>query len=148
MAYAVGQSQFEWLADHKKQQAWFNSYMASRREGKPNWFDVYPVQDLIKDAFRHEHIYVENSDVPTDDAARSDEEENVFLVDVGGNKGHDLIKFKNIFGSRAPGKLVLQDLPSIIKQDGALANAAGIETMGYNFMDPQPVKGMCLCSRI
>ena len=74
MQWAVGQSQFEWLASNKDQQALFNSYMASRRQGRPMWFDTYPVGRLLGHA------------VPYEDT--------VFLVDVGGNQGHDLCRFR------------------------------------------------------
>ncbi|CAG7983320.1 unnamed protein product [Penicillium olsonii] len=116
MQYAVGQSQFEWLASNPKQQRLFNSYMTSRREGRPMWFNVYPVERL----FGH--------GVPFEDTT--------FLVDVGGNQGHDLGKFRQEY-SHLPGRLVLQDLPEVVK--GAACD--GVEVMGHNFLDPQPVKG-------
>lgn len=114
----MGQSQFEWLATHKKQQTLFNSYMASRREGRPPWFHVYPVERLLGHA------------VPYEDT--------VFLVDIGGNQGHDLSHFRQKY-NHLPGKLVLQDLPGVV--DGVSGHEAGFEVMGYNFLDPQPIKG-------
>ena len=39
---------------------------------------------------------------------------DILLVDVGGGKGHDLIKFSTKYPS-ARGRLVLQDLPSVIQ---------------------------------
>lgn len=119
MQWAVGQSQFEWLGQRTHHQALFNSYMASRREGKPNWFDVYPVGRLISHA----------SGLPKTD---------VFLVDVGGNQGHDLAKFRTKY-PRTPGRLVLQDLPAVLASGAPIE---GVEVMGYSFLDPQPVKGM------
>jgi hypothetical protein len=118
MQWAVGQSQFEWLASHPEQQKLFNSYMASRREGKPMWFDVYPVERLL------------GHGVPYEDTT--------FLVDVGGNKGHDLRKFRKQYG-HLPGKLVLQDLPDVVK--GVSDRDTAIDVMGHSFLDPQPVKG-------
>lgn len=117
MQWAVGQSQFEWLANNKEHQTLFNSYMASRRQGRPMWFDVYPVERLMGPA------------VPYEDT--------VFLVDIGGNQGHDLSRFRQKY-SHLPGKLVLQDLPKVV--DG-VSGQEGIDVMGYSFMDPQPVKG-------
>ncbi|CAG8937812.1 unnamed protein product [Penicillium salamii] len=121
MQWAVGQSQFEWLASHPEQQRLFNSYMTSRRDGRPMWFDVYPVERLL------------GHGVPFKDTT--------FLVDVGGNQGHDLTKFRREYG-HLPGRLVLQDLPDVVS--GALGvskDADGIEVMAYSFLDPQPVKG-------
>lgn len=118
MQWAVGQSQFEWLSSHKNQQTLFNSYMASRREGRPLWFDVYPVERLLGHA------------VPYEDT--------VFLVDIGGNQGHDLSRFRQKY-SHLPGKIVLQDLPEVVK--GVSGRESGIEVMGHNFLDPQPIQG-------
>jgi hypothetical protein len=118
MQWAVGQSQFEWLASHPEQQKLFNSYMASRREGRPMWFDVYPVERLL------------GHGVPYKDT--------IFLVDVGGNQGHDLSKFRRKYG-HLPGRLVLQDLPDVI--NGVSGHDAAIHVMGHSFLDPQPVKG-------
>jgi hypothetical protein len=118
MQWAVGQSQFEWLSSHPEQQELFNSYMASRREGKPMWYDIYPVERL----FGHSVPY----------------KDTVFLVDIGGNQGHDLGKFRREYG-HLPGRMVLQDLPNVV--EGVDGESAGIEVMGYNFMDAQPVKG-------
>lgn len=118
MQWAVGQSQFEWLASNKDQQALFNSYMASRRQGRPMWFDTYPVGRLLGQA------------VPYEDT--------VFLVDVGGNQGHDLCRFRQEY-PHLPGKLILQDLPKVV--EGVSGQESGVEVMGYSFLDPQPVRG-------
>lgn len=118
MQWAVGQSQFEWLANNKSHQALFNSYMASRRQGRPMWFDVYPVERLLGPA------------TPCEDS--------VFLVDIGGNQGHDLSRFRQQY-SHLPGRMVLQDLPKVV--DGVSGREAGIDVMGYSFLDPQPVRG-------
>ena len=96
MQWAVGQSQFEWLASNKGQQTFFNSYMASRRQGRPMWFDVYPVERLLGNA------------VP--------DENTVFLVNVGGNIGHDVSRFRQWF-SHLAGRLIVQDLSKVA--DGA-----------------------------
>ena len=121
MQWAVGQSQFEWLAQRKLSQTRFNSYMASRRQGKPSWFDTFPVERLSRTA------------VARDDA--------VFLVDVGGNQGHDLVRFRKRFPS-VPGRVVLQDLPKVVASAAVSSvREDSVEIMGYSFFDPQPVKG-------
>jgi hypothetical protein len=114
MRWTVGQSQFEWLAQRRHQQVLFNSYMSSRRQGKPNWFDLYPVERLM---------------VPPMD------ENSVLLVDVGGNQGHDLVRFRERYPD-IPGRLLLQDLPAVVAGHAW----EGIESMAYSFLDPQPVK--------
>ncbi|KAJ5259610.1 hypothetical protein N7478_012591 [Penicillium angulare] len=115
MQWAVGKSQFEWLAENKKHQSLFNSYMSSRREGRPNWFDVYPMDRLSEGADLHPDA--------------------IFLVDIGGNQGHDLQALSNR-KSDICGQLVLQDLPRIVSN----VDRPGIKTMGYSFLDPQPIK--------
>ncbi|KAJ5948392.1 hypothetical protein N7466_001407 [Penicillium verhagenii] len=115
MQWAVGKSQFEWLSENKNQQLLFNSYMSSRREGKPNWFDVYPVSRLFDGA------------ICTPEAP--------FLLDIGGNEGYELSRFLTRF-SDPPGRLILQDLPTMVSK----VDRNGIETMAYSFLDPQPVK--------
>lgn len=119
MQWAVGESQFEWLASHTDHQDLFNSYMASRRQGRPMWYDVYPVERLLGHAMPYE--------------------DTVFLVDVGGNQGHDLSRFSQKY-RHLPGRLVLQDQPQVVAGVTGCAES-GIEVMGYNFLDPQPVKG-------
>ncbi|EPS31670.1 hypothetical protein POX_d06137 [Penicillium oxalicum] len=118
MRWVVGQSQFEWLADHRDQQARFNSYMASRRQGRPMWFDTYPVERLL------------DTVQPFAD--------NVLLVDIGGNQGHDLTQFRKTY-PHVPGRLVLQDLPEVVNK--SLCSGPSIEVMPYNFLDAQPVRG-------
>lgn len=62
------------------------------------------------------------------------------LVDIGGGWGHDLIAFHEKYPTRGTrGRLVLQDLPSVIKDTGA--PLSGVEAMGYDFFTEQPVKG-------
>ncbi|KKK13220.1 putative O-methyltransferase, partial [Aspergillus rambellii] len=117
MCWAVGQSQFEWLAEHRHQQVLFNSYMSSRRQGKPNWFDVYPVERLGEPS--------------------ATQEDEVLVVDVGGNQGHDLIRFRERYPD-LKGRLVLQDLPAVV---AGCCSSEIIEPMAYSFLDPQPIKG-------
>ncbi|CAG8332384.1 unnamed protein product [Penicillium salamii] len=116
-ANPLSQSQFDFLAHQKDQKKPVNSYMASHGQDRPMWFDIYPVQRLMGDA------------TPFG---------GPFLVDVGGNQGHDLIQFGQKF-KYLPGKLILQDLPN--KLSRLSGHDLGIEIMPHNFMDPQPVKG-------
>ncbi|KAF7718575.1 Demethylsterigmatocystin 6-O-methyltransferase [Penicillium ucsense] len=118
MRWAVGQSQFEWLATHRDQQARFNSYMASRRQGRPTWFDTYPVSRLL------------NAKQPLD--------KSVLIVDIGGNQGYDLAQFRKAY-PHLRGRLVLQDLPDVVKQTPC--SEPSIEVVSYSFLDKQPVRG-------
>ncbi|OJJ96619.1 hypothetical protein ASPACDRAFT_1890997 [Aspergillus aculeatus ATCC 16872] len=120
MKWAVGASQFEWLAAHQPRQQRFNSYMASRRAGKPEWFEIYPVARLTDPSLPPLH---------------EDDPEAVLIVDVGGNQGHDLLAFQARYAD-LPGRRVLQDLPKVVKWDVG----RGIEAMGCSFLEEQVVK--------
>jgi hypothetical protein len=127
MQWAVGVSQFQWLAQNQTRQARFNSYMSSRRQGRQPWFEFYPVYErLIEGANAHPNW--------KDDLKRAG---IPLLIDIGGNQGHDLKWFKSTFHD-APGRLILQDLPNVVLPQSL---PEGIETMGYSFFDPQPVQG-------
>lgn len=128
MRWATGQSQFEWLEERPGQQARFNALMASRREGQARWFDIYPVERLLRS-------------IPSfgDGAAKKDG--NVFMVDIGGNEGHDLLWFLERY-PYFQGRLILQDLPTVVARNEIQLERKGVEVMGYNFFEQQPVKGM------
>ena len=93
--------------------------MEGYREGRPPWIDLFPAKEVVCDGDRG-----------TDD---------VLLIDIGGNLGHDLMTFKNGFPD-VTGRLILQDLPNVIATVSPETSGA-IETMGYDFFTEQPVKG-------
>ncbi|PLN79648.1 S-adenosyl-L-methionine-dependent methyltransferase [Aspergillus taichungensis] len=104
--------------------AQFNSLMSTYHHGRPSWTDegFYPVQECLIDGAITEH----------NDA--------VFLVDVGGNKGHDLERFHAKYPS-APGRLVLQDQPSVLADLSSSHGTKPFEPMAHDFFTPQPVRG-------
>lgn len=65
-------------------------------------------------------------------------EDDVLIVDVGGNKGHDLEEFKSKWPN-APGRLVLQDQPHVLVDIQSLDPA--IEPMVHDFFTEQTLKG-------
>lgn len=79
----------------------------------------YPVQDKLIQGARHGR-------------------DEALLVDVGGNKGHDLEEFITKWPD-CPGRLVLQDLPHVIND--AVSLHPSIEPMVHDFFTEQPVKG-------
>lgn len=148
MKWAVGKSQFEWLAERPKHQQMFDSYMSSRRQGKKEWFEVYPF---------HERLLTNTPKRQQSGDRSNKQEQEAFIVDIGGNQGHNLQRLaeKNrkgttmsgnmngnhtLEGAGVPGPLILQDLPAIIAKAPQIE---GVEQMGYSFFDPQPVKGEC-----
>ncbi|KAJ5474461.1 hypothetical protein N7475_004027 [Penicillium sp. IBT 31633x] len=100
--------------------AQFNNLMSAYHQGRPSWMDgnFYPVQSLI-------------------DGAKTGEDD-VFIVDVGGNKGHDLEEFV-LKWPNTPGKLILQDQPHVLKDIKSLN--PGIKPMVHDFYLEQPIKG-------
>ncbi|KAJ5587182.1 uncharacterized protein N7459_002947 [Penicillium hispanicum] len=107
--------------DYPDLAAQFNNLMSAYHQGRPSWMDAgfYPVQErLIK-------------------GTKTGENE-VLIVDVGGNKGHDLEEFTQKW-PQATGRLVLQDQQEVISGIQSLNSA--IEPMVHDFFTEQPVKG-------
>lgn len=101
----------------------FGSMMTAWSVGRPRWMQeaYYPVQErLVKGS---------KQDDNDDDA--------VFLVDVGGGRGHDLEGLKQAHPN-IKGRLILQDRPEVV----SLAELSpGLEKMVHDFNTPQPIKG-------
>ena len=64
----------------------------------------------------------------------------VFLVDIGGGKGHDLQELHRKY-LKLPGKLVLQDLREVVEEAKSSGLDQKIVTMEHDFFTPQPIKG-------
>lgn len=111
----------------------FASMMDVWSMGRQRWFDAdyYPVAERL----------IKGAEMSRPDA--EDSGENVFLVDVGGGTGHDVTGLRTAFGSKIPGRLVLQDRPEIIEH--AQVNDRD-EKMAHDFLTEQPVKGSSTAS--
>ena len=123
-----GQTFFEWgMANggDPPMTALFGMMLSAWGKGRPQWMDVgyYPVQERLLES------------------ARSGGNQ-VFMVDVGGNNGHDLIHFKEKWND-LPGRLLLQDVEHVVERVKADAKIEreGIEVQVHDFFTPQPVKG-------
>ncbi|KAF9884389.1 hypothetical protein FE257_001789 [Aspergillus nanangensis] len=117
--YAHGTKEhfFSWLSHHPADQEAFNSVMTMNRQvGESEWFEIFPVEERLQ--------------VSTD---------RTLIVDIGGGVGHDMLTFNQKF-PHLPGKLVVQDIPSVIG-DIKSPLPEGIDAMTYDMFDPQPVKG-------
>ncbi|KAJ3942046.1 uncharacterized protein N0V96_007535 [Colletotrichum fioriniae] len=112
---------FSWLAANHPYEMQFAQHMGAYRQGRPSWMDegIYPVKERLVDGFH-------------------DSQDNVLLVDVGGSFGHDIDEFRRKHPD-APGRLVVQDLPTVINQIEKLDDK--IERMGHDFFTEQPIKG-------
>ncbi|PYH68482.1 O-methyltransferase [Aspergillus vadensis CBS 113365] len=119
-AYGTDKDLFTWVNElgYGKH---LNDYLSGYNLGRRWWIhpDVYPVKERL----------INGADPSLD---------SPFLVDIGGNVGHDLERFRAAFPD-VPGKLILQDLPMMIGQIKDLHSS--IVRMEYDFHDEQPVKG-------
>ncbi|KAL9627062.1 MAG: hypothetical protein Q9204_006834, partial [Flavoplaca sp. TL-2023a] len=75
----------------------FNDFMATRRQGRQRWYDIYSVGQELSASLSNADTYTPG-------------ESNVLLVDVGGNRGHDLVELRAKYPDLV-GKMILQDLP-------------------------------------
>jgi hypothetical protein len=109
---------FQWMGENPKHLAYFNDYMALRRQAELSWLMVYPVAEEVKDW----------------DAADG---EKAIYVNIGGGIGHQCKQFKEKYPD-LPGRVILQDLPH------SIANALpspGVENLQHDLFQPQPIKG-------
>lgn len=115
---------FEWMSQRPERLSQFQHHMAGYRTGRPSWMDpdFYPVEDNLVKGARTEH-------------------DAVFLVDVGGGKGHDLQELYRKH-PKLPGKLVLQDIRSVIEDAEASGLDGKIIPMEHDFFATQPIIGM------
>ncbi|KAK8004910.1 demethylsterigmatocystin 6-O-methyltransferase [Apiospora arundinis] len=102
----------------------FNHHMGGYRQGRLPWMapGFVPVQDVL----------IEGADRSSPDA--------VFMVDVGGGLGHDLLEFHRYHPS-APGRLIVQDLPQVVKSIVSSEENKALTPMAHNFFEEQPIKG-------
>ena len=104
------------LQDNPRLGSAFNGFMAGYAKARPRWVDFYPVEERLGTAG----------------------EDDIALIDVGGGLGHELVGAYQKY-PKLPGKLVLQDLPSVIEE----ATASGelpesIKAVAQDFFEPQP----------
>ncbi|KAK8024422.1 O-methyltransferase- family 2 [Apiospora rasikravindrae] len=101
----------------------FNNHMGGYRQGRLPWMapDFVPVQELL----------VEGAD-PSPEA--------VFMVDVGGGLGHDLLEFHRYHPS-VLGKLIVQDLPQVVGSIVPSEENNSLTPLAHNFFEEQPIKG-------
>ncbi|KAK3319212.1 S-adenosyl-L-methionine-dependent methyltransferase [Apodospora peruviana] len=123
-------SMFEYMAASPTYMEQFNHHMGGYRLGRPAWFhrSVYPaLPDLL-------------NNVP-------DIEDPVVLVDIGGNRGHDLENFlasnswpPNYSRRSTDAKFILQDQQAVL-DDAPSSLDMRITKMPHDFFTPQPVHG-------
>ena len=106
----------------------FNTFMRGTRLAGSSWFDWFPMRERLLEGFPPE--------APIDP---SYPDQDVLMVDVGGNVGHDLNAFAEKVGKDMSCRLVLQDSEHVLNK--AIGLDARIERMSHSFFEPNPVKG-------
>ncbi|KAH8691903.1 putative hydroxyindole O-methyltransferase [Talaromyces proteolyticus] len=120
-AYNTSKHWFVWSTQYPSLFRQFNNHMSAYHQGRPSWMDAdfFPVHSVLTAGARRDA-------------------DSVFLVDVGGGLGHDLMEFSQKHPS-TPGRLILQDKRDVIAQiQGGLGE---IEAMAHNFFTKQPIQG-------
>ena len=118
--YAYNLSFWDFFDKYPQHRKDLDEYMAVRRKGLNQWHEMFPMASVL------------GPDAKRDSQA-------VLFVDVGGGKGHEARNLREAH-PELPGRLILQDLPSMIgrvKEDPP----EGVELIPYDFFTPQPIKG-------
>ncbi|KAL2267367.1 hypothetical protein VTJ83DRAFT_4644 [Remersonia thermophila] len=127
---------FQYIGTNAALTAPFNDAMECHSKyNLTSWVDIYPTETVLEAA-----------------AAKAAQQANgtngdalppPLVVDVGGGKGHDLVKFLGRHPSIPAGSLVLEDLPDIlngVKDSLAKENATAISVLPHDFFTPQPAR--------
>ncbi|KAF2757492.1 S-adenosyl-L-methionine-dependent methyltransferase [Pseudovirgaria hyperparasitica] len=120
---------FAWFAEHADHLAYFNDYMALRRQRAHDatWLSVFPVARYVRGW---------NPDVDRGVKESAGRKQKAVYVNVGGGIGHQCREFRERYPD-VTGEVVLQDLPH------SIANALetpGVVNMEFDFFEEQPVK--------
>ncbi|KAK8045535.1 O-methyltransferase [Apiospora rasikravindrae] len=106
---------WQYHSDHPREGTSFNHALGGKMAHQAGWPDIVPLAPLLDGA----------------------EEDQPLLVDVGGNIGHDLNKFRAVYPDK-DAWLYLQDVPAVIK----VAKCPDtVNKMVHDFFQPQPIKG-------
>ena len=111
---------FDYYSTHPQESQTFNHILGGVMAHQASWLDIYPHETLLE----------------TNPISLSSNE-NAVIVDMGGNVGRDLNRFR-IAHPEVAGRLVLQDRPEIVR-DSICPDP--VRKMPHDFFTPQPVKG-------
>ncbi|OJI80340.1 hypothetical protein ASPTUDRAFT_937004 [Aspergillus tubingensis CBS 134.48] len=104
---------FDYFTSHPREGASFNHVMGGVMAHQAGWLEIIPAENFM------------NGSDPN----------GPMVVDVGGNIGHDIEKFRQVYPETAQ-RLYLQDLPAVVK----FAKCPDpVNKMAHDFFQPQPV---------
>lgn len=78
---------------------------------------------------------------PTETISKDAKKDRALVVDIGGGKGHDALKFAELHPGIPDGSLIVQDLPHVLKEATTFEGQKKVVPCEYNYLDPQPIKG-------
>ena len=107
---------FHYYQAHPVEGASFDHVMGGVMANQARWVDIFPSKTLLD----------------TDKGGDSP-----LVVDVGGNIGHDIEKFRKTHPETAA-RLYLEDLPQVVARSDC---PDSVNKLGYDFFTPQPIKG-------
>jgi hypothetical protein len=110
---------FKYYQTHSREGQSFNNIMGGVMANQAGMLDIYPYDAL-------------NDSKPGGSAVP-------LLVDVGGNVGHDIEKFR-ARQPQAASRLVLQDLPDVVARAKC---TPPVQVIAHDFFTPQPIQGQC-----
>ena len=119
--YAWKMGFWEFFDRYPEHRTDFDEYMQLRRKNLVKWHETFPMAKELGPGAKTA-------------------EDAVLIVDVGGNKGHELESF-HATHPELPGRLVLQDLDAMIERVKTNGIPTGVEVQAYDFFTPQPIKG-------
>lgn len=129
------ESHFEWLANNPKIMQNFGNFMAGYTSQRGSWLDIFPARTLLENTKADGPLIVDVGASPEDKTACLLR----LITPIGGGMGQDLVKYLQVV-PESSGRLILQDLPQVIK-DATRSVPPGIITEGHDFFTAQPVKG-------
>ena len=107
---------FHYYEAHPVEGASFNHVMGGVMANQARWVDIFPSHILLETE--------KGGEMP-------------LVVDVGGNIGHDIEKFREVH-PEAASRLYLEDRPEVVERSKC---PEAVHKLGYDFFTPQPVKG-------
>ncbi|KAI1446999.1 S-adenosyl-L-methionine-dependent methyltransferase [Annulohypoxylon stygium] len=106
---------FDYYKSHPVEGASFDHVMGGVMANQAGWPEIFPANTLLETA----------------------DAQSPLVVDVGGNIGHDIERFRQEFPETAS-RLYLEDLPDVVKRSKCPDD---VNKIGYDFFTPQPIKG-------
>jgi len=114
-AFRTDLPRFSWMKTRPDLSENFGRWMTAQHDRHKTWVDVIDVGGLFDDATAETPVF----------------------VDIGGGVGHQCALLRKKLPDLT-GRVILQDSENVIQH---ALRTTGVEKMGFNFWDKQPIKG-------